>query len=97
MRNFPFSFFRSCIVFGILRSLLVNKREMTISYLARYLDVTYSQLWKKIIELEKQGFLEKRYIGRVVILNLTGDGKRIAEHVDKIVKILEGKKAWSGR
>lgn len=97
MKNFPFSFFRSCIVFGILRSLFVNKREMTMSYLARYLDVTYSQLWKQVIELEKLGFLEKKPIGRVAILTLTDDGEKVAEHIDKIVKILEGKKAWNGR
>jgi len=86
--DFPLDFFRSWVRLQALHSLLNNK-VMSISSLCRDLGVTYSQLWKRIMELDKAGLIERQPKGRVTILTLTKEGRKVAEHLDGIIELLE--------
>ena len=85
--DFPVGFFRSWVRFLALHSLLTNK-AMSISSLMRELGVTYSQLWKRVKELNDMGLIISEPKGRVTMLTLTKDGKKVAEHIDEIIEIL---------
>jgi len=88
MTDFPSDFFRSCIRFRVLYTLF-KKKTMFISSLMRDLGVTYSQVWKRISELEKAGLLTRTKRGRVIMLTLTDDGEKMGKNVDEIITLLD--------
>ena len=92
-REFPIDFFRSSINFKILHTLAYNEQlnDMSITSLTKHMDATYSQIWKRLNDLEKLGLLRKHFVGREKIVTLTPDGTRIAKLIVDIVKILEAK------
>jgi len=86
--DFPTDFFRSWVRIKALHSLLKNK-TMSISSLCRDLGVTYSQLWKRVMELNDSGLIEKEARGRVTLLGLTKEGEKVAQHIEGIIETLE--------
>jgi DNA-binding MarR family transcriptional regulator len=91
-RTFPVEFFRSSINFKILHTLAYNgqiTRKMSITNITKHMNSTYSQIWKRLNDLENLGLLRKSFVGREKIVTLTPRGEKVAQLVIEIVKILE--------
>lgn len=58
------------------------------SVLAKEVDCTYSHAVKILQEMEKAKLVEFEKQGRIKTIRLTGNGDRIAEHIEKIKNIL---------
>lgn len=58
------------------------------SVLAKEVDCTYSHAVKILQEMEKAKLVEFEKQGRIKTIKLTGNGDRIAEHIEKIKNIL---------
>jgi len=90
-REFPIDFFRSSINFKILHALAYDGqlKKVSITNLTKHMDATYSQIWKRLNDLENLGLLRKHFVGREKIVTLTPDGLKIAKLIIEIVKIIE--------
>jgi len=73
----------------ILVTLRKNNRNRYGSVLAKEVDCTYSHTVKILQEMEKEGLVSFDKQGRIKTVNLTEDGKKIAEHIDKIKGMLD--------
>lgn len=58
-------------------------------------DISYSHLVKSITELEKLGLVETEKKGRVAIIRLTNNGKKVKELIKELEVILnENRMDW---
>jgi len=72
----------------ILVSLRQGGKNRYGSVLAKEVDCTYSHAVKILQEMEKAKLVEFEKRGRIKTISLTGDGEKIAEHIEKIKNLL---------
>jgi predicted transcriptional regulator len=72
----------------ILVALRNNPKAKYGSILAKEVDCTYSHAVKILQEMEKSKLVTFEKKGRIKTIDLTDDGERIADHIDRIREIL---------
>lgn len=72
----------------ILVSLRKNNKSRYGSILAKEVDCTYSHAVKILQEMERAKLVVFEKQGRIKTINLTENGDRIAEHIEKIQGLL---------
>jgi len=72
----------------ILMALRKNSKNRYGSVLAKEVDCTYSHAVKILQEMEKARLVNFEKHGRIKSIELTDNGNRIAEHIEKIKDLL---------
>jgi DNA-binding MarR family transcriptional regulator len=72
----------------ILMALRKNSKNRYGSILAKEVDCTYSHAVKILQEMEKARLVNFEKHGRIKSIELTDNGNRIAEHIEKIKDLL---------
>lgn len=72
----------------ILVALRKNSRNRYGSVLAKEVDCTYSHAVKILQEMERANLVQFEKQGRIKIINLTENGDRVAESIERIKNIL---------
>jgi len=73
---------------NILVALRKNTKSRYGSILAKEVDCTYSHAVKILQEMEKAKLVEFVKQGRIKMIQLTDNGNKVAEHIEKIQTIL---------
>ena len=72
----------------ILVALRKNSKNRYGSVLAKEVDCTYSHAVKILQEMERANLVQFEKQGRIKIINLTDNGDRVAENIEKIKNLL---------
>lgn len=72
----------------ILMALRKNTRFRYGSVLAKEVDCTYSHAVKILQEMEKAKLVDFEKQGRIKIINLTENGNKVAEYIERIKSLL---------
>jgi len=72
----------------ILVALRKNGKNRYGSILAKEVDCTYSHAVKILQEMEKANLVQFEKQGRIKIINLTENGNKIAENIERIKNLL---------
>ncbi|MDD5177679.1 MAG: hypothetical protein PHT54_00125 [Candidatus Nanoarchaeia archaeon] len=68
----------------ILVALMKSTKNRYGSVLAKEVDCTYSHAVKILQEMQKANLVMFEKKGRIKVINLTENGARVAEHIEKI-------------
>lgn len=77
-----------------VRALITIRRSMDevyVSKVARKIDTTYAHCVKTIDQLEEEGYVRTEKRGRKKILELTEEGKEMADSLGEAMAVREGK------